>query len=82
MGDAISHAVLPGIVLAYIFKIPLIIGAFVAGLFCSLVSSFISENSRIKKDTVLGVVFSGMFGIGLVLIAKVSTNLHLDHILF
>jgi len=82
MGDAISHAVLPGIVLAYIFKIPLIIGAFVAGLFCSLVSSFISENSRIKKDTVLGVVFSGMFGIGLVLITKVSTNLHLDHILF
>lgn len=82
MGDAISHAVLPGIVLAYIFKIPLIIGAFVAGLFCSLASSFISENSRIKKDTVLGVVFSGMFGIGLVLITKVSTNLHLDHILF
>ena len=82
MGDAISHAVLPGIVLAYIFKIPLIIGAFVAGLFCSLVSSFISENSRIKKDTVLGVVFSGMFGIGLVLVTKVSTNLHLDHILF
>ena len=82
MGDAISHAVLPGIVLAYIFKIPLIIGAFIAGLFCSLVSSFISENSRIKKDTVLGVVFSGMFGIGLVLITKVPTNLHLDHILF
>ncbi len=82
MGDAISHAVLPGIVLAYIFKIPLIIGAFIAGLFCSLVSSFISENSRIKKDTVLGVVFSGMFGIGLVLVTKVSTNLHLDHILF
>ncbi len=82
MGDAISHAVLPGIILAYIFKIPLIIGAFTAGLFCSLASAFISENSRIKKDTVLGVVFSGMFGIGLVLITKVSTNLHLDHILF
>tara|TARA_B100000989_G_C19507794_1_gene457319 strand:+ start:947 stop:1789 length:843 start_codon:yes stop_codon:yes gene_type:complete len=82
MGDAISHAVLPGIVLAYIFKIPLIIGAFVAGLFCSFTSSFISENSRIKKDTVLGVVFSGMFGVGLVLITKVSTNLHLNHILF
>jgi len=82
MGDAISHAVLPGIVLAYIFKIPLIVGAFAAGLFCSLASSFISENSRIKKDTVLGVVFSGMFGVGLVLITKVSTNLHLDHILF
>jgi len=82
MGDAISHAVLPGIVLAYIFKIPLIVGAFVAGLFCSFTSSFISENSRIKKDTVLGVVFSGMFGVGLVLITKVSTNLHLNHILF
>ena len=82
MGDAISHAVLPGIVIAYIVKLPLIIGAFLAGLFCSTLSGFIYKNSRIKQDTVLGIVFSGMFGLGIILITKTSTNLHLDHILF
>ena len=82
MGDAISHAVLPGIVIAYIVKIPLIIGAFFAGLFCSLISGFIYKNSRIKQDTVLGIVFSGMFGLGIILITKIPTNVHLDHILF
>lgn len=82
MGDAISHAVLPGIVIAYIVKIPLIIGAFIAGLFCSIISGFIYKNSRIKQDTVLGIVFSGMFGLGIILITKIPTNVHLDHILF
>ena len=82
MGDAISHAVLPGIVIAYIIKIPLIIGAFFAGLFCSIISGFIYKNSRIKQDTVLGIVFSGMFGLGIILITKIPTNVHLDHILF
>ena len=82
MGDAISHAVLPGIVIAYIIKIPLIIGAFFAGLLCSIISGFIYKNSRIKQDTVLGIVFSGMFGLGIILITKIPTNVHLDHILF
>ena len=82
MGDAISHAVLPGIVIAYIIKIPLIIGAFFAGLLCSIISGFIYKNSRIKQDTVLGIVFSGMFGLGIILITKIPTNIHLDHILF
>ena len=82
MGDAISHAVLPGIVLAYIAGIPLAIGAFVAGMICALATGFLKENSRIKEDTVMGVVFSGMFGLGLVLYTKVQSDLHLDHILF
>ncbi len=82
MGDAISHAVLPGVVLAYILNIPLIIGAFAAGMFCALSTGFLSENSRVKQDTVMGIVFSGMFGFGLVLYTKISTDVHLDHILF
>lgn len=82
MGDAISHAVLPGIVLAYLLNIPLIIGAFVAGMFCALSTGFLSANSRVKQDTIMGIVFSGMFGFGLVLYTKVSTDMHLDHILF
>jgi len=82
MGDAISHAVLPGIVVAYILSIPLAIGAFVAGLGCALATGYLKENSRIKEDTVMGVVFSGMFGFGLVIFTKVETDQHLLHILF
>lgn len=82
MGDAVSHAVLPGIVLAYIFGIPLIIGAFIAGMVCSVATGYLAGNSRIKQDTVMGVVFSGMFGVGIVLYVSISTNIHLSHILF
>lgn len=82
MGDAVSHAVLPGVVMAYIAGIPLSIGAFIAGMICALGTGFIKENSRIKEDTVLGIVFSGMFGLGLVLYVKVQSDMHLDHILF
>lgn len=82
MGDAISHAVLPGVVAAYILNIPLIIGAFCAGMFCALATGFLKENSRVKQDTVMGIVFSGMFGLGIVMYTKISTDVHLDHILF
>jgi len=82
MGDAISHAVLPGVVVAYIVGLPLGVGAFAAGMFCALATGYLKENSRIKQDTVLGVVFSGMFGIGLVLYVEIQSDVHLDHILF
>ncbi|EBA10676.1 metal ABC transporter permease [Roseobacter sp. CCS2] len=82
MGDAISHAVLPGIVIAFLLNIPLIIGAFVAGMFCALSTGFLAANSRVKQDTIMGIVFSGMFGFGLVLYTKITTDVHLDHILF
>ncbi|MDA8811129.1 metal ABC transporter permease [Amylibacter sp.] len=82
MGDAISHAVLPGIVFAYIIGAPLILGAFVAGIGCSLATGYLSNNCRVKQDSVMGIVFSGMFGLGIVLYVSVETNAHLDHILF
>jgi manganese/iron transport system permease protein len=82
MGDAVSHSILPGIVLAYICGIPLLIGAFVAGMICALATGYLSGNSRVKQDTVMGVVFSGMFGLGIVLYVSIETNAHLDHILF
>lgn len=82
MGDAISHAVLPGIVLAYVAGIPLAVGAFCAGMICAVATGYLSENSRIKEDTIMGVVFSGMFGLGIVLFVSIPSDLHLDHILF
>ena len=82
MGDAISHAVLPGVVLAYIFGFPLVLGAFAAGMITALATGFLGENSRIKQDTVMGVVFSGMFGLGVVIYTSITSDVHLDHILF
>ena len=82
MGDAVSHATLPGIVLAWILGLPLIVGAFVAGMVCALATGFLSHNSRVKQDTVMGVVFSGMFGFGIILYTQVHTDEHLDHVLF
>jgi len=82
MGDAVSHAVLPGVVLAYVLGFPLLIGAFAAGMICAVATGYLAENSRVKQDTVMGVVFSGMFGLGIVMYVAFETNAHLDHILF
>ncbi|MBK0125763.1 metal ABC transporter permease [Pantoea sp. S61] len=82
LGDAMSHAVFPGVVLAWWVGLPYAIGAFIAGMLCALATGFISQNSRIKPDTVMGIVFSGMFGAGLVLYLKLKPEVHLDHILF
>jgi ABC-type Mn2+/Zn2+ transport system permease subunit len=82
MGDAISHAVLPGIVIAYAVGAPLAVGAFASGLLCAVATGYIKANSRVKEDTVMGVVFTGLFAFGLVIFTKVKTDLHLDHILF
>ncbi len=82
MGDAISHAVLPGVVIAHILSIPVIVGAFAAGMLCAAATGYFSTNSRLKEDTVMGVVFSGMFALGLILFQQIHTTMHLDHVLF
>ncbi|WP_455477108.1 metal ABC transporter permease [Bartonella sp. B41] len=107
LGDAISHAVFPGVVLGYMVT-PWVIkllaflpfsllqyvrpdnitmtliacGAFVAGMICAIVTGFLGSNSRVKQDTVMGVVFSSMFGFGLVLATAIYSSLDLNHILF
>ncbi len=107
LGDAISHAVFPGVVAGYMMTpaalfvlglIPFIgaeainrsdvtmammaFGAFLAGMVCAILTGFLGANSRIKQDTVMGVVFSSMFGLGLVLATSIESELHLNHILF
>lgn len=81
MGDAIAHAVLPGIVLAYVIGFPLFIGAFISGLGCALLTGFIKQHSRIKEDSVMGIVFAGMFALGLLMYTKIQTDQHLNHII-
>lgn len=82
MGDAVSHAILPGLAIAYLLAVPLGIGAFLSGLLCALATGYLKQNSRVKEDAVLGIVFSGMFAFGLVMFTKIETELHLLHVLF
>jgi manganese transport system permease protein len=82
MGDAVSHAVLPGVAVAYMLNIPLAIGAFVFGVGSVIAIGFIKSQTRIKEDTVIGLVFTGFFALGLVLISKVRSSIDLTHILF
>ena len=81
LGDAISHAVFPGVVIAYMLGLPVAAGAFVAGLLCATLTGYLHTRSRVRQDTLMGVVFSGMFALGLLLHAWIRSSVHLDHIL-
>ncbi len=82
MGDAVSHAVMPGVVVAYALGVPFSLGAFVFGVGSVALIGFINQKSRIKEDTVIGLVFTGFFALGIVLVSKIKSNIDLMHILF
>ena len=82
MGDAVSHAVLPGVVLAYALGLPFALGAFVFGVGSVGLIGYIRQNTRVKEDTVIGLVFTGFFALGLVLVSKLRSSVDLSHILF
>ena len=82
LGDAVSHAVLPGVVIAYMLGIPFGIGAFVFALLSVVMIGFIKNNSKIKEDAVMGIVFTTLFALGLIMISKIVSPGHLMHILF
>lgn len=82
LGDAVSHSVLPGVVLAYVLGIPFAIGAFIFGLGGVLGIGYIKDKVRLKDDAVIGIVYTTLFALGLVLVSKVPSNIDLMHILF
>lgn len=82
MGDAISHAVLPGIAISFMLEINFFYGAVVAGVLTTIGIGFITEHSRIKSDTSIGVVFAAAFALGIILITKAQTAIDLTQILF
>jgi len=82
MGDAVSHAVMPGVVVAYALGLPFSLGAFVFGVGSVALIGFVKQKSRIKEDTVIGLVFTGFFALGLVLVSKIISNIDLMQILF
>ncbi len=82
MGDAISHAVIPGVAISYILKIKLFFGAVVFGILAALGMGFIKENSKLKSDTAIGIVFSAFLALGILLITKIESSIDLNNILF
>lgn len=82
MGDAISHAVVPGVVVAYALNIPFAIGAFLFGFGATVAIGYVKSKTRLKEDAVIGVIFTGFFAFGLVLSTKIPSNIDLFHILF
>jgi ABC-type Mn2+/Zn2+ transport system permease subunit len=82
VGDAVSHAVLPGIVLAYLAGLPLALGAVASGVACILGAGVVSAHSRLKRDTVLGIAFTGFVAIGLLLMTANPGDVHFMHVLF
>ncbi|MCQ9369254.1 metal ABC transporter permease [Brevibacterium sp. 91QC2O2] len=82
MGDAVSHAVLPGVVIAYILGAPFSIGALVFGFLAVTAIGTIRGTSRVKEDAAIGIVFTSLFALGLVLISVTPSQTDLNHIIF
>jgi manganese transport system permease protein len=82
MGDAVSHAVLPGVVIAYVLGAPFALGALVFGLLAVVGIGTIRGTSRVKEDAAIGIVFTTLFALGLVLISVTPSQTDLNHIVF
>ncbi|MGI5221271.1 metal ABC transporter permease [Nocardia sp. CA-290969] len=82
MGDAVSHAVLPGVVLAYIAGVPFAVGAVIFGFLAVALIGLVRDTTRVKEDAAIGIVFTTLFAFGLVLISVTPSDTDLNHIIF
>lgn len=82
MGDAISHAVLPGVAMSYMLGTSYIIGASLFGLMAAGLIEFVNQKSKLKTDTAIGIVFSAFFALGIIMISKADSSTNLTAILF
>lgn len=82
MGDAISHAILPGIAISYMLGINYFYGAVLFGILATVGIGAISQHSRIKHDSSIGIVFTAFFALGVILVSKTPTATDLTQILF
>ena len=82
MGDAISHAVLPGVAVAYMLGINIILGASLFGILAAMLIGLVASHSKLKNDTAIGIVFSAFYALGFILIAAAESATNLHHILF
>lgn len=82
MGDALSHAVVPGVAIAYLLGAPLVLGAFFSGLLAAIGMGFVKRRTPLREDAVIGVVFTAFFALGLLLISIYPVGLSLRTIIF
>src|SRR5690606_32450759 len=82
MGDAISHAVLPGVAISYLLGINFFFGAVFSGVLTAIAIGFVTQNSRIKHDTSIGIMFTAAFSSGIIIITMLKSSTDLYHILF
>ena len=82
IGDAMAHVILPGIVVAFINGISLFVGALIAAVLAALGIGVLARGRELKEDTAIGVMFSGFFALGVLLLSRVTTYQDLTHILF
>jgi len=82
VGDAIAHAILPGIVLAFLSGVSLFFGALVAAVLAAFGIGLLARNRLLKEDAATGIMFSGFFALGILLLSRVSSYNDLTHILF
>ncbi len=82
VGDAIAHTVLPGVVIAFLRGADLFVGALIAGIVTALGIGWFSQEREVREDTAIGVMFSGLFALGVALLSRVQSYRDLTHILF
>ncbi len=82
LGDAISHAVLPGVGLAYLLNLPFALGAFVFGVLAAFSMVIVEQKTKVKQDAAMGIMLTSYFAFGVVLISRLASSTHLMHILF
>lgn len=82
LGDVIAHSVLPGLAIAFFWRIDILIGAFVSGIISAFVIAWIRSQTRVKVDAAMALVFSSFFALGVLLITLLRNKLDLDSFLF
>lgn len=82
MGDAMSHAVLPGVALSFLFGIPMFVGALITGMIASIFIGYITSSSKTKPDAAIGISFTAFLASGIIIISLINTTTDLYHILF
>ncbi|HHW9454594.1 TPA: metal ABC transporter permease [Staphylococcus aureus] len=82
MGDAMSHAVLPGVALSFLFGIPMFVGALITGMIASIFIGYITSSSKTKPDAAIGISFTAFLATGIIIISLINTTTDLYHILF
>lgn len=82
MGDALAHAIVPGVSLSFLAGVPFAVGAFLSGVLAALAMGFVKSRTRLREDAVIGIVFTTFFAAGVLLISLFPSNISLKTVVF